>query len=157
MCNDEGTRCIPNNWWCDKYSELTDCPDGEDEANCTGWSNKLLHDEKMISNLVQTTRFGITFIMYIQNQKIESQIMLKSSGARKSKGKQCINFLHKYIILYCSFKLSHNETIIAHSIIIQRLLNVFFYYYFFQDDIILHDTITIDSISFLRYKFHKKD
>jgi len=19
MCNDEGTRCIPNNWWCDKY------------------------------------------------------------------------------------------------------------------------------------------
>ena len=87
--------------------------------------------------------------MYTRSQKIESQIILKSSGARKQTGKQCIHLLHKYTIFYCSFKLSHNDTFIAHIVIIQFLLNFLFYYKFFQGDIIFHDPITIDNILFL--------
>jgi hypothetical protein len=30
------SKNIPNSWWCDKYSEGSDCPGGEDEANCSG-------------------------------------------------------------------------------------------------------------------------
>ena len=44
-CTADGTRCIPNDWWCDKYPEGPDCAGGEDENDCSGLSNKLLQDD----------------------------------------------------------------------------------------------------------------